>query len=71
MPLLYHSSSLLLEFYFAPRVAMASAPPDFSVIRMQELADKAVKEKAGKISRNLQDEHLNITCRPHMFHKLI
>ena len=71
MPLLYHSSNLLLEFYFAPRVAMASGPPDSSTTQMQEFADKAVKEKAGQISRKLQDEHLNITCRPHMLHKLI
>ena len=44
---------------------MASGPPDFSTTRMQELADKAVKEKAGVISRMLQVEQLHITCRSH------
>ena len=63
--LAWHISILLLKFYFAPRVPMASGPPDFSATRMQELADKAVKEKAGVISRRLQDEQLDITCRPH------
>ena len=42
---------------------MASGPPDFGTTRMQELADKAVKEKAGAIRKKLEDEHLNITCR--------
>ena len=44
---------------------MASGQPDFSTTRLQELADKAVKEKAGGISRMLQDEQLHITCRSH------
>ena len=44
---------------------MASGQPDFSTTRLQKLADKAVKEKAGGISRMLQDEQLHITCRSH------
>ena len=44
-------------------VSMASGPPDLSTTKMQELADKAVKEKAGAIRKKLEDEHLNITCR--------
>ena len=64
-PLAWHISILLLKFYFAPCVPMASGPPDFSTTRMQELADKAVKEKAGVISRRLRDEQLHITCRSH------
>ena len=45
---------------------MAYGASDFSTTRMQELADKAVKEKTNVVRRKLQDEQLRITCRLHM-----